>query len=311
VRDVVEALVRRGFPLRFSGSAEVALGPDTPLHEEELRRTLRTRVIGRRIALYESVTSTQEVAREAVARGAEAGLVVVTEEQLTGRGRLGRRWLSPAGKNLLFSTVLFPPSGLGAALVATSAVALAEALAEVYGLDTGIRWPNDVLVSDRKVAGILVEAMTRETGEEGFAVGVGVNVNASPEGVAGAGALAEVAGRQLDRTLLLVLLLQALDHWYDVLLKGHVEEVEARWRARSTILGEQVTLERASTGSARPVFDPDPSADGRREVAEGREGERYRGRVVDLSVTEGIILELAPGVTRLFPPEHVTLVPEP
>ena len=149
-----------------------------------------------------------------------------------------------------------------------------------------------------------------------------MNVNASPEGVAGAGALAELVGRggaasrpqgghpvlppgtgdhglhrssvyegaepaarELDRTLLLVSLLRALDHWYDVLVRGHIEEVEDRWRARSTILGRQVTLE--------------------------QEGERYRGRVVDLSVTEGIILELAPGLTRLFPPEHVTLVPEP
>ena len=289
----------RGFPLRLPATGQVLLGSDTPLHEEELRRTLRTRIIGRRIAVHRSVTSTQDVARKALAGAGEAGLVVATEEQRAGRGRLGRRWLSPAGKNLLFSTVLFPPSGLGTALVATSAVALAEAVSETYGLDTGIRWPNDVLVSDRKVAGILVEAVTRGTGEEGFAVGVGVNVNASPEGAPGAGALAELVGRELDRTLLLVLLLRALDHWYDVLLRGRVEEVEVHWRARSTILGQQVTLERASTGSARP------------ELAEGREGERYRGRVVDLSVTEGIILELAPGVTRLFPPEHVTLVPEP
>lgn len=275
----------RGFPLGFADPGQVLLGPDTPLHEEELRRTLRTRVIGRKIAVHGSVTSTQEVAREAVARGAEAGLVVAAEEQRVGRGRLGRRWLSPAGKNLLFSTVLFPPSGLGAALVATFAVAVAEAVGEACGLDAGIRWPNDVLVSERKVAGILVEAVARATGEEGFAVGVGVNVNASPEGVAGAGALAELVGRELDRTLLLVSLLRALDHWYDVLVRGHLEEVHAHWRARSTILGRQVTLE--------------------------QEGERYRGRVVDLSVTEGIILELAPGLTRLFPPEHVTLITEP
>jgi biotin-(acetyl-CoA carboxylase) ligase len=127
--------------------------------------------------------------------------------------------------------------------------------------------------------------VTRGTGEEGFAVGVGVNVNASPEGVSRAGALAELVGRELDRTPLLVRLLEALDRWYDVLLRGHLEEVEVHWRARSSILGRQVTLE--------------------------REGERYRGRVVDLSVTEGIILELAPGLTRLFPTEHVSLVTEP
>ena len=101
----------------------------------------------------------------------------------------------------------------------------------------------------------------------------------------GAGCLAEEAGRPLDRTSLLVSILTSLDHWYEILLQGRADEVEARWRARSSILGRQVTLE--------------------------KEGRRYHGRVVDLSVTEGIILELAPGMTRLFTSEHITLVTEP
>jgi BirA family biotin operon repressor/biotin-[acetyl-CoA-carboxylase] ligase len=93
---VLAALAALGFPLCFTDPGQVLLGADTPLHEEELRRALRTRVIGRKIAVHGSVTSTQEVVREAVAQDAEAGFVVVAEEQRAGRGRLGRRWQSPA-----------------------------------------------------------------------------------------------------------------------------------------------------------------------------------------------------------------------
>jgi len=289
VSGALEGLSARGFPVKVSADGLVTLGPDTPIHAGELRQALRTRIIGRAVEVYGEVTSTQDVARHAVGNGAEAGLVVVAEHQQAGRGRLGRTWLSEPGANLLFSVVTFPHEGLpAAALTITSAVAVAETLAETLALDARIRWPNDVLVEGEKVAGILVEAVTRphdQRGEQGFLIGVGVNVNSGPAEVPAAGALAVKVSRLLDRTLLVVSLLRALDHWYEVLLRGHGDEVERHWRTRSSILGRQVTL--------------------------GRQGERYRGRVVDLSVTEGIILELAPGVTRLFPAEHVTLLPEP
>ncbi len=282
------ALVGHRFPLEMSSDGVVTLGLDTPIHAGELRQTLRTRIIGRAVEVQREVTSTQDVAREAVGSGAEAGLVVVAEHQRAGRGRLGRTWLSEPGKNLLFSVVTFPHEGLpAAALTITSAVAVCEAIAEVLDLDARIRWPNDVLVEDAKVAGILVEGVSRPAdrrGEQGLVVGVGVNVNSAPADVPGAGSLAGKVGRELDRTVLLTSLLCSLDHCYEVLLRGHSDEVERHWRARSSILGRQVVLE--------------------------HEGHGYRGRVVDLSVTEGIILELASGVTRLFPPEHVTLLPE-
>ena len=129
-----------------------------------------------------------------------------------------------------------------------------------------------------------MDSTERPAGERALIIGVGVNVNAPPGEIAGTTALREPLGQRLDRTLVLVSVLEALDHWYEVLLRGQAEEIELRWRARSSILGHQVTLEEA--------------------------GERYQGRVVDLSVTEGIILELAPGLTRLFASEHVTLITE-
>jgi len=275
-------LRKAGFPLALSEAGVVSLGWDTPLHEGELRGSIRTRLIGRTLRVHGSVSSTQDVARKAFRVGGDPGLVLVAEHQRSGRGRLGRLWEAPAGKNLLFSVVVSPPETAPAAgLTITSAVAVAEAIDKRLHLDARIRWPNDVLVREKKVAGILVESVTRQPGERSFIVGVGLNVNAVPSGLPAAGCLSEAAGRGLDRTLLLLAVLEELDHWYEVLLRGHAEQVEARWRARSSILGRRVTLQ--------------------------REGQLYQGRVVDLSVGEGIILELGPGMTRVFPAEHVTL----
>jgi len=222
VRDLAE----RGFPVELSEDGRVSLGPDTPLHPEELRQTLRTRVIGRRLEVHREVSSTQVLAREAVRCGAPPGLVVVAEYQSEGRGRMGRRWLSPPGQNLLCSLVVSPPEDLPpAALTITSAVAVAEALAEAHGVEVQIRWPNDILVEGKKGAGILVEATEQPTGERALIIGVGVNVNAPPGEIAGTTALREPLGQRLDRTLVLVSVLEALDHWYEVLLRGQAEEI--------------------------------------------------------------------------------------
>ena len=112
VEAALKALAECRFPVVIAGGGLVSVGPDTPLHAGELKEALRTRIIGRVVEVHGEVTSTQDVAREAVAAGGEAGLVVVAEHQRAGRGRLGRRWLSQPGNGLLFSVVTFPPEAL-------------------------------------------------------------------------------------------------------------------------------------------------------------------------------------------------------
>jgi BirA family biotin operon repressor/biotin-[acetyl-CoA-carboxylase] ligase len=281
-RVVLAHLQEAGFPLAVSEDGSLSLGSDTPLHEWELRRSLRARLIGRSLRVFASVESTQDVVRKAVEEASEPGVVVVAEHQSSGRGRLGRRWEAPPGKNLMFSVAVCPPAETPAsALTATWAVAVAQAIDRTYALGARIRWPNDVLLEGRKVAGILVEAMAGSPGERSFVIGTGVNVNAAPTGVPTSVSLGEVVGGPLDRTLLLLTLLEELDRWYDVMARGHLEEIESAWRARSSILGRHVSLQRG--------------------------GQTYHGRVVDLSVRDGIILELGPGMTRAFAAEHVTL----
>jgi len=145
------------------------------------------------------------------------GAVALAEEQTEGRGRLGRRWLSPSGVSLLFSLLLEPPVATARLpeLTLVAGQACAEAIAHVTGLTPEIKLPNDILVGGRKTAGILAEAR-----EGRVVLGIGVNVNVPaqelPQGIdPPATSLMLEAGRELDRAELLVKLLDRLERAYD------------------------------------------------------------------------------------------------
>lgn len=165
---------------------------------------------------FASLPSTNTAALEAAREGAPAGLVVVADHQTAGRGRLGRRWEAPPGTCLLLSVLLrplLPPERLH---LCTAAVALAaaDAGAVTAAVQAGVKWPNDLVVGDRKLAGVLAEAdfgaPGGPPGSVAVVVGVGYNVNwPGPPGVGGT-SLAEEAGRPIDRQALLEALLEAL-----------------------------------------------------------------------------------------------------
>jgi BirA family biotin operon repressor/biotin-[acetyl-CoA-carboxylase] ligase len=156
-----------------------------------------------RISRFAELESTNHYALERAREGAATGLVVVADHQRAGRGRLDRTWEAPPGSSLLVSVVLHAPGGPHDAheAVTAAAVALVRALAAVAGVAAGIKWPNDVLVGDRKLAGILAE---REG--DAVVVGLGVNVNWDvfpPELADIATAANLAAGRVVDRDALL------------------------------------------------------------------------------------------------------------
>jgi BirA family biotin operon repressor/biotin-[acetyl-CoA-carboxylase] ligase len=145
------------------------------------------------------------------------GAVALTEEQTEGRGRLGRRWLSPPGASLLFSVLLEPPVDTARLpeLTVVAGGVCAEAIARVTGLEPEIKLPNDVLISGRKTAGILAEARDGRV-----VLGVGVNVNVTeadlPQDVdTPATSLLVETGREIDRIELLVEILDRLERAYD------------------------------------------------------------------------------------------------
>ncbi len=201
--------------------------------------------------------STNRVALDAARAGAAEGLVVVADHQSAGRGRLGRRWEAPAGTALLAS-VLLRPSGLAPDRLhlVTSAVGLSAVAAcrRLGGFTPGLKWPNDLLVGDAKLAGILAEVLG-----DAVVVGLGLNVSAAP---AGAISFEEAARRPVGRVELLVAVLRELDGRY-----GRWDDVAGEYAATCATVGRRVAVEDASGVRRGTAVGVDPG--GRLLVAFG------------------------------------------
>jgi len=173
---------------------------------------------------------------------AAEGAVVVAEEQTAGRGRRGRSWFSPPGSGLYVSVVLAPgrarrdPSRATRLLTLTTGVALVDGIEAATGLRTQLKWPNDVYVARRKLAGILAEASTSRSAADIVVVGYGINVAASaypPELVDRATSLESELGRDVDRSRVLAETLVSLASWYGRLLDGEFDAILDAWRGRA------------------------------------------------------------------------------
>lgn len=189
------------------------------------------------------------------------GAVAVTDHQTAGRGRLGRRWEEPPGTSALCSVLLRPPPERHAPeLSLLAALAAAEAIELATDLSTQVKWPNDVMLNRRKVAGVLAEMQAPLV-----VVGIGINVNQTPEQLPDgastpAGSLRSVTGCEHDRGALLASLLSVLERLYEGWLSGGFAEARAELAARDFLRGRRVTVE-GETGIAVGI---DPS--GRLEV---------------------------------------------
>ena len=216
---------------------------------EEITAGLATCRIGRRVISFRETDSTNEVAFRLAEEEAEEGTVVVAEAQRRGKGRLGRRWESPAGVNLYCSIILRPPvlPVRAPQLTFLSAVAVARAVAATTSLTPFIKWPNDVLVNDRKVAGLLNE-MSAETEKVNFIIlGIGVNLNMRREQFPAdlrhpATSLFLEQGREVSRLAFVRALLEAIDALYETYLHFGNEPVRKEWLALSNVLGRRVRV---------------------------------------------------------------------
>jgi BirA family biotin operon repressor/biotin-[acetyl-CoA-carboxylase] ligase len=222
-----------------------------------VERRLRTRYLGRNLLYLDTTSSTQDVARAEAERGGPVGTAVLAEEQTAGRGRLGRAWVSPAGKNIYVTLVMRPPAPKLRVLSIVSPLAIAEAL-EGIGLAPRLKWPNDVLVGGRKIAGILIETELSGDAVKYALVGIGLNVNfdveATPEIADIATSVRRELGRDTSREELLAALLNVYEVRYEQALQG--DAVFRAWRSRLETLGRRVraTLgERVEEGVAEDV----------------------------------------------------------
>jgi BirA family biotin operon repressor/biotin-[acetyl-CoA-carboxylase] ligase len=202
-----------------------------------LRDALEARAVERVVPVewHETLVSTSDRLKVLARAGAPEWTVVLADEQTGGRGREGRRWLSPAGG--LYLSVLLRPRFEGVGLVPLAAgVAVAEAVAE-RGIAAELKWPNDVLVVGRKVAGILAEAASGAGGVVWVALGIGLNVSLPVEAVPPelrpfVTSLAAEGARGLELEEVAAAVLAHLTVWYDA-LRSHPASVVDAWRARS------------------------------------------------------------------------------
>lgn len=237
------------------GGYHLLHSPDLLLADDLLARLGPQRLIGRDIRVFRETTSTNDVVEKLGRDGVKEGVVVFAERQTSGRGRLGRRWVSPTGKGLWFSVLLRPPFAPQAAgqLTVSAITALARTVRDHAGLAPEVKWPNDLLVRGRKTAGILTEMSAETDRIRHLVLGMGVNVNLGPEDFppalrSQATSLKIETGVAQDRPALAVALLRELDRIYRRLLAGEFEAIADEWESWCTTLGRDVCV---TTGDRR------------------------------------------------------------
>jgi BirA family biotin operon repressor/biotin-[acetyl-CoA-carboxylase] ligase len=205
---------------------------------------------GRSYRYYDEIESTNAEAKSLANSGAPEGTVVIAECQTAGRGRLGRRWVSPAGKGLLFSVLLRPTLAMEEAhlLTLVAAAAAAEAIETVSGTAVKIKWPNDLFIGDRKVGGILMEVSGEQDEVEWVVVGVGVNVNTEygelPVALRRtATSLKMATGQDVDRSDLLASLLLTLEVHYADAARSGFERALSAFRERDYLLSKSISVQ--------------------------------------------------------------------
>ncbi len=253
----IEAVPSRGYRL--------VTRPDSLL-PAEIQADLGTRCIGQHLIFLPQTDSTNRRAHELGEGGDPEGTVIIADQQSAGKGRLGRVWVSPPGVNLYASILLRPPLSprFAPQLTFVSAVATAHAIAAVSGLSPRVKWPNDILLNGRKVAGLLNE-MSAETERIHFVIlGIGVNLNMNAEqfperALYPATSVSLEAGQPVSRLAFVRELLRQLDTLYALFLEQGVAPILAAWEALCDLIGHPVEVDchdRILHGTAEGL-DPD------------------------------------------------------
>jgi len=244
----IKTLERDGFVIEAvpSQGYRITAAPDL-LRKNDITPGLKTKLIGKHIHLFPEIASTNTLAMEMATAGAPEGTVVIAERQTAGKGRLGRKWISPKG-NLYLSVILRPHVPMHRAPLVTlmGAVAVASAIRTTCNLKAGIKWPNDILLSGKKVCGLLTEMSAEQDRIRHLVLGIGVDVNMDPEelpaGIQGlATTLAREAGAAINRTALLQQVLRDLELWYRAFLENHSAIIN-EWGAMNVTVGNRVAV---------------------------------------------------------------------
>ena len=243
----------------------ILMKPDT-LDKLTLTNALNTVVMGSNLEILKSTVSTQEEARQRAELGATEGTVIIAEEQTGGKGRLGRKWFSPYGKGIWMSLVLRPkqPLEFTSQLTLLTGVAVCRAIRKTTGLDVGIKWPNDILMNQRKVCGILLESTVEDKVVRYCIAGIGISVNVDseeyPEDLrAIATSLKTESGGAVDRTVLIAAVLDEFETLYQLYGQEGFLAIAALWEALSVTINREVVFNTPQGLSEGIAVGLDPS----------------------------------------------------
>ena len=229
---------------------------------QEIQRGLSTTYIGKKIFYFPELESTNIMAKEKAlhrAEGIDEGTLIITEKQSAGKGRLGRKWFSPTG-GIWLSIILYPqlPPSYIPRITLMTAVAVVKAIKICTQIEPQIKWPNDILISEKKVCGILTEMSAELDMINWVVVGIGINANIEhqdfPEDIQeNTISLKEVSGKEVLRVMLIQIFLQEFEKYYDKFKRKEFLSILEEWKLNSHTLGKKIRVdmgEKIITGEA-------------------------------------------------------------
>lgn len=249
----IESVTRKGYRLVAS--------PDL-LTEEEVKKHLTSSVMGRKIMYFDSLESTNTTAKDLADKGQEHGTVIVGEEQSAGKGRLGRSWVSPKYKGIWMSFILRPEINpmLIAKITQVGAAAVVKA-GEEMNLDLKVKWPNDIILNDKKICGILTE-MSSELNQINYVIlGIGINANLDLEDfdeelVEKASSIKMELGEAVDRKELVGKIINNFEKLYDSFMAdGRGLDSISICREKSILIGREVRVIKGGKSTEAKVLD--------------------------------------------------------
>lgn len=249
LEEEIQDLMDDGYEIDISSKLGYCLlkTPNTLL-PYEIQRNLATSYIGQEIYYYQEVDSTNEVAKRLAQECAPEGTIVIAESQRSGKGRRGKKWISPSGG--VWMTILLrpdiPPSK-APQLTLVTGVAVAETLTQECQLDVGIKWPNDILIGEKKVCGILIEASSNPKGLEYVVVGIGIDLNVDvanfpPELREGATSLKSELEKEISGVEVVQAFLSNFENLYNEFKADGFSEILKEWRRLSKTIGNYVEV---------------------------------------------------------------------
>lgn len=216
---------------------------------EEINKGINTLYIGRPTEVLESVDSTNEEIKRRAKQGAEQGLTIVSDEQISGKGRLGRAWKSPKGTSIYESILLYPelPPSQVPCITLAAGLALCSAINKIADCDARIKWPNDIIIGNKKLCGILTE-MTIEDNAVAFAVvGMGINVNNRefPEEIRQkATSLYIEKNKSFNRNEIIIKLAECFETIYNEFIIGGFETLKEEYKSCCATIGRRISAQR-------------------------------------------------------------------